>query len=241
MGILRGDGGGLDAFRHFMFSRGRQLYDEIKEIDVYRNHRESLRPWDRKLPLPVQAEANRRSEWTLNPPSTTEIFSVWLFCVALLLVVGLVPMYSNYTTMGYIWRDIEKPSIIYTNMGVLLAVWIIMHICTAMALWFVYLTEGWQKHQHVLLPFAITILLDAMWIDVMWSTYRFDYNLALWATYVAMTLVTMALMVRDEITIGALFLLPQFAVSIVIIVYTSEFMKMYGVMWVDNKIQKPFW
>lgn len=241
MGILRGHGGGLDAFRHFMFNRGRQLYDEIKEIDVYRNHRDSLRPWDRSLPLPVQAEANRRSQWTLNPPSTTEVFSVLIFCIGLLLCVGLIPMYSNFTTMAYLWRDIVKPDIVYTNNDVLLAIWIIVHISTAMSLWFVYLTEGWYKHQLVLLPFAVTILLDCMWVDILWYTFRFDYALGLWGTYCLLTMVTMALMIRDDIGIGALFLTPQFILSCMIIVYLVEFMKIHGAEFENAKIQRPYW
>lgn len=241
MGILRGDGGGVDAFRHFMFARGRELYDEIKEIDVYRNHRESLRPWDRLLPLPVQAEANRRSAWILNPPSTSEVFSSWLLCMALLLCVGLIPMYSNYETMGYIWRDIAKPEIVYTNTAVLLAIWIIVHICSALALWFVYLSEGWSKHQLVLLPFAVTILLDAMWVDILWYTARFDYSLGLWGSYCFLTIVTMLLMLRDEIGIGALFLTPQFILSVMIIVYLVEFTKLHGIMYTLPKVQRPFW
>lgn len=241
MGILRGDGGGMDAFRHFMFARSRQLYDEIKEIDVYRNHRESLRPWDRGLPLPVQAEANRRSAWTLNPPSTKEVFSVWVFCIGLLLCVGLIPMYSNFETMGYIWRDIVKPEIVYTNTSALLAIWVVVHLCSGFSLWFVYLSEGWAKHQLVLLPFAITILLDAMWVDVLWYTYRFDYALGLWAVYCLMTMLTMVAMVADEIGIGALFLFPQLIISAMIMMYIVEFMKIHGSEFVNAKIQQPFW
>lgn len=241
MPILRGDGGGIDSFRQFMYMRGRDLYDEIKEIDVYRNHRESLRPWDRKLPLPVQAEANRRSAWTLNPPSTTEVALVWFFCISLLLLVGLIPFYSNFETMGFVWRDVHKPTVVYTNTNVLLAIWIIVHLCSATSLWFVYLTEGWAKHQAVLFFFALTILLDVMWIDVMFYTLRFDYNLGLWIAYLVFSVVTIGLMLYDRIAIGAMFLLPQMALSIVFIVYTVEFMKLHGTTLQNEKIQKPFW
>lgn len=241
MPILRGNGGGLDAFTASTYLKGRDLYDEIREIDVYRNHRESLRPWDRKLPLPVQAEANRRSAWTLNPPRTSEVVNAFIFCVALLLLCGLIPLYSNMETMSFIWRDADKPVIVYTNTEVLLAIWIIVHICSGMALWFIYLTEGWAKHQLVLFCFAITILLDVLWVDVMFYTMRFDYNLGLWIAYLTMTVATIAAMLYDQIHIGALFLLPQMVLAVMIIVYTAEFMKLHGSTLVNAKIQRPFW
>lgn len=207
---------------------GRTLYDDLKSIPIYKNHRESLRPWDRKLPAVVEQEANRRSMWIIKPPTGYEIAGVLLGCMIAMIAAAIVPFLVNREYIQLAWRDIEKPSVIYHDGRVLFAVYIFVHLCTAFGLWFIYLSEGFSKHQLELVPFCVAVLCECVWLDVAFYIGRLDWCLMLWCGITLLTVVTQCLLVWKEVNISAIFLLPQLAGAITMLVYIIEFIKLHG-------------
>jgi hypothetical protein len=207
---------------------GKTLYDDLKEIPLYRDHRETLRPWDRRLPAIVEQEANRRSMWIIKPPPGWVIMSVLLLCIIGFLVVALTPFFVNQEFIELAWRDIEKPSVVYHDARVLFAVMIFVHISSAFGMWFIYLSEGFSKHQLELVPFALTLLCECVWMDVAFYIGRLDWTLMLWCAIALLTVITQTLLIWKDVNIATAFLLPQLGGSIAIIVYTIEFMKIHG-------------
>lgn len=244
MGILRGADGytGVDGVRAGLAQRARALYDELHEIPVYRHHRECLRPWDRKLPLVVEQEAVRRSTWILYPPTTTWIFCVLLMCLVGEILVAVLPMFINIDRAMLTWRDLKKPHFVYIKLQLLLAVWIIMHLCSGFALWFIYLTEGFSKHQLCCFLFAVFVVLDCLWMDVFFGAQRLDWTTALWCVMLLATVVLQVALIRDKIYIAALFMLPQVAVSIAVLVYLFGFIKIMGTAFEWSTLEfRHFW
>jgi tryptophan-rich sensory protein len=242
MGILRGkQRHGIEGLREFLYLQGRTLYDELRGIPVYRDHREALRPWDRRLPLVVDHEAQRRAQWTLKPPSTKWILFVLLVCIASVIAIGVVPAYANSENISLQWRDIAKPNAVYTKTNVLLSVWVIMHLTTGFALWFVYLSEGFAKHPLALFFMSVFLLLDCIWWDVAFSTHHFDWAVGVWVVMTIATLSAQVELVRDKIVIASLFLLPQLAVCITMLVYLISFSSSLGGTYRNQVIQKSSW
>lgn len=207
---------------------GKTLYDELGTIPIYRNHRESLRPWDRKLPAIVEQEANRRSMWILKPPSGLYIAFVLLCCMIATIGIAIVPFLVNMTFIQDMWRDIPIPSIVYYDARVLFAVSIVIHICTAFALWFIYLSEGFSKHQLELAPLCLSMLLECVWMDVAFYIGRLDWTLALWCAIFALTFLAQIFLIKKDVVIGMVFLLPQLIGALVVMLYTIEFIKLNG-------------
>uniref|UniRef100_A0A7S1M2V9 Uncharacterized protein n=1 Tax=Neobodo designis TaxID=312471 RepID=A0A7S1M2V9_NEODS len=207
---------------------GKTLYDDLKEIPLYRDHRETLRPWDRRLPAIVEQEANRRSMWIIKPPSGKVIMLVLLGCMIGFLAVALVPFLVNREFIELAWRDIEKPQVVYHDPRVLFAILIFVHLCSAFAMWFIYLSEGFSKHQLELVPFALTLLCECVWMDVAFYIGRLDWVLMLWGAIALLTVITQALLVWKEVNISMVFLLPQLAGAVAVMIYVVEFIKMHG-------------
>jgi tryptophan-rich sensory protein len=207
---------------------GKTLYDDLKSIPIYKNHRESLRPWDRKLPAIVEQEANRRSMWIIRPPSGYSISGVLLLCLLALVAIPLIPFLTNEDFIRLTWRDIEKPPVVYHDPRVLFAVLILVHVCSAFSVWFMYLSEGFNKHQLELVPFCLAVLCECVWMDVTFYVGRLDWTLMLWCAIFVLTLITQALLVWKEVSISMIFLLPQLAGALVVMVYTIEFIKIHG-------------
>ena len=96
-------------------------------------------------------------------------------------------------------------------------------------MWFIYLSEGFTKHQLELVPFALTLLCECVWMDVAFYIGRLDWTLMLWCAIALLTVVTQGLLIWKEVNIAMVFLLPQLGGSLAIIVYTIEFIKIHGV------------
>jgi tryptophan-rich sensory protein len=207
---------------------GKTLYDDLKHIPIYKNHRESLRPWDRALPAIVEQEANRRALWITKPPSGLQIFGLLVLCLAVCLTVTLLPFIVNAEYIALVWRDIAKPEIVYHDARVLLAVSIVVHITTGFALWFVYLSEGFSKHQLELIPFSLALLLESIWMDIVFYARRLDWALMLWVAILLCILCAQFLLVRGDVHISAIFLAPAMAAALVVVAYCVEFWRLHG-------------
>lgn len=212
------------------------LYNQISSIPVYKNHRHTLRPWDRQLPPTIDQEANRRQQWELHPPKEWQIFLALLLCVVGALIAGCLSLTVNNERISIMWRDTNKPSLVYTNGKVLLAVWVVAHICSGFSLWFVWLAEGFEKHLRVMAGICLMLFLDCIWLDVLFYTYRLDVTIGLWVVVMGTIIVTQVLLVKDGIAIGALFLIPLLATSIAVLVYLAAFAAMFGTTWATQTI-----
>lgn len=213
-----------------------QLYEQISNIPVYKNHRLTLRPWDRQLPPTIDQEANRRQQWELNPPPTWKIFTSLALCILGVLLAGCLSMLVNNVRITQMWKDTNKPQLIYTNGKVLVAVWVVSHICTGLSLWFVWLTQGFEKHLKVMAGFCIMIFLDCIWLDALFYTYRLDLTVIIWVAMLITTFVTQVFLARDNIVIGSLFLLPFVGTSIAVLVYLVAFIFIFGTTWATQTV-----
>lgn len=217
----------MDRVKLLLYEK-KSLYDDINRISVYRNHRLNLRPWDRKLPPVVEQEANRRQLWALIPPTGLQIFGVLLLCLLSFQVVGILPFAVNRVHIEDTWQNMDKPMIVYHDAKVLLACWIVIHVCNGFAMWFIWLTEGFSKHQSEMLFFGISIFLECTWMDIIFFTHHLDWAMACWVLIFLSTLATQVLMFRNHVEIGALFLIPYAAGCIVVMVYIQAFIDKFG-------------
>lgn len=227
MGLLNNDTGGIDALSS-QKNTGAMLYDELKKIDIYSEHRETLRPWDRRLPNVVTQEANRRAMWILKPPPNWFIFLVAVFSILSLEMILVLPFVWNLDRIHATWSQIPKPNVIYNDGRVLVAVAVICHLSSGFALWFVYLTEGFSKHQLELTLFACTVFGDCFWMDIVFYTGRLDWALIDWCCICFFTIATIVALVVRKVDLAAVFLLPQLAGSIAVIIYLIAFIDLVG-------------
>lgn len=224
MGKLRQSN--ADRFRGSV--TGFELYEQLKDIEVYKNHRESLRPWDRPLPAIVEQEANRRALWIMKPPSSLYIAAVFVICVTAMCLIGSIPFAINEEALGIVWKNLSKPSIVYHDARVLFAISIVCHACTGMSLWMIFLAEGFSKHVPELCPIAFTILLDCIWADVTFSALRLDWTLMIWCAILIFSFIAIVLLILRGVMVAALFMVPQLCGTMVVIAYVSEFYKLHG-------------
>lgn len=231
MGQIRASTNRWDSFKKFLFYRNASLYDDIAGINVYRNHRESLRPWDRKLPPIVEQEARRRAMWITHPPSGWWMSLMLTLCILLWECIGLLPILSNYETVKAEWRDAHKPKLVYTNTAVLLASWVVIHLCTGFSLWFLWLTEGFDKHKTELVPFFLAGLCECCWVDMAFYNRRLDWVVLCWVLVALFVILTQVFMFRGGVEIGTLFLLPHLFASIVMIAYAIAFIQLGDATW----------
>jgi len=208
--------------------KGRKsLYDDISSIHVYAKYRDNLRPWDRSLPPIVEQEANRREMWTIKPPTGWAILGMMLLCLGLWQVVGLVPVAANWEHIKLAWRDTEKPEIIYDNPKVLMAAWIVVHICTGFSLWFLWIAQGFDKHALELAPMLIFGIIEGLWCDILFYTRRIDWVLAAWYVILLFIILCQIASVYKKCSITGLFLLPHVAAAITVIVYCHAFLTVF--------------
>ena len=217
---------------------GKTLYEELRYIKPYRDHRESLRPWDRKLPSTVVQEANKRALWITQPPSGYWLIFILVVCLVAVQIPAVVPLLANLEFIQGYWRDIELPSIVYHDARVLLAVSIVVHVSTAIALWFVYLSEGFAKHQLEIAPICLALLAECVWMDVAFYVGRLDYLLAIFCLIFASIAVAIVLLCKFEVVMSAVMLGPHVAGALAMIIYCVAFLQLHGVQ-MRRPVQAP--
>lgn len=219
-----------------LFSR-KTLFDEVDKIPLYHNHRRNLRPWDRKLPHMVEAEADRRQHWQLQPPSALEIWGILCLCIITFQIVAMLPYIMNMQFVADTWKSISKPSVIHKDTKTLLAIWIVAHMSTGLSMWLVWLTEGFEKHQLELLTFAIATFAECAWLDVVMYTKHLDWAIGCWIVVFVFTVISQVLMCMNKVAIGAAFLIPHNAITIIAVVYLAAFVDMHGAKfeWLGQK------
>ena len=207
---------------------GKTLYEELRHLKPYQHHREALRPWDRKLPSTVEQEANRRTLWTTKPPSAELLFFVLVMCLAFTQIPAVVPLLSNLEFVQGFWNDVEKPAVVYHDARVLLAVSVVVHVALGLSLWFIFLAEGFSKHQLELAPIALALLAECVWMDVAFYVGRLDWVLAIFCVILAATVLAMVLLGYYEVSIAALMLVPYLCAAVAMIFYTVAFLNLHG-------------
>lgn len=207
------------------------LYNQVNKIPTYRKHRQNMRPWDRSLPPMVEQEMVKRQMWELFPPSRVKIIGTLILCLIGVVFAAILPALVNHKRIEIMWRDMDKPTIVYHDGSVLFAVWIVVHICTALTWWFVWLARGFENHLKIMAGLSLLLFLECIWLDVVFYTQRLDTTLAIWIAATAIILITQILMIVDKIEIGAIFLIPHLACSAAIIVYIIAFLILHGKSW----------
>ena len=207
------------------------LYRQVNNIPTYRKHRQNMRPWDRSLPPTVEQEMTKRQMWELFPPSRTLIIGLLFACLIGVVLAAIIPALVNYKRINQQWRDIEKPEIIYHEGRVLFAVYVVVHVCTGLSWWFVWLARGFDNHLRVMAGLSLLLFLECIWLDVIFYTYRVDITLAIWIICILSILWTQAFMIKDKIEIGALFMIPHLALAIAVVVYVFAFVDKFGGEW----------
>lgn len=215
------------ARQESQFLGRKSLYDDISTIHVYKDFRDNLRPWDRQLPPIVEQEANRREIWSIKPPSGKLIFFMMFLCIAIFQVVALLPLAVNWEHIKLAWRDTDKPSIVYNNASVLLAGWIVTHLCSGLSLWFLWLAQGFDKHAVELAPMLIFAIIEGLWCDVLFYTMRVDWVLAVWCTILFFIVVCQIACIYNRVAISALFLMPHVGTSVTVIIYSYAFLQLF--------------
>ena len=205
----------------------KNLYDDIRTIHVYNRFRDNLRPWDRQLPPIVEQEANRRDLWSIKPPTAKLIFFMMILCIALWQIVALMPLAANWEHINLAWTDTEKPSIVYDNPKVLLAAWVVTHLCSGFALWFLWIAQGFDKHALELAPMLIFAILEGLWCDILFYTHRIDWVFAAWCTILFFIFLCQVACIYKGVSISALFLLPHVAAAVTVIVYCWYFLQIF--------------
>lgn len=221
--------------------RKRALLRDVRRLPVYRDHRNNLRPWDRKLPVLLKQEVDQLDRWELEPPTGNRIFVTLLLCLLFYQLQWIIPYAVNQKKIWIVWENIALPSMVYFEPKVFAALWVVTHLCSGLSLWMVWLTEGFERHPWELLCLAIAFFAECPWLDVVFSTYRLDYTLAIWFCILVSEIVAMILMIRNGVKIGALFVLPMLAMTVAVLVYAFAFYDMYGkqITWLMDKPRAP--
>lgn len=217
------------------------LMKELRTLPIYRFHRHNLRPWDRKLPPLVAQEADNEQRWEIEPPSPSLIFGALFLSLTMYQLLWIMPVYINYDHLTEAWKNVEIPSLVYNEPKVWLALWIVTHLSSGLTLWFVWLTGGWIKHVPELLPIAIAFFCECMWIDIAVYVARLDILTILWVMISCCHVIAMYLLWSKKVAIGSIFLIPQFAASIAVTVYTGAFWSLHGhtYMWLGDVPREP--
>lgn len=217
------------------------LMKELRTLPIYRYHRHNLRPWDRKLPVLVAQEADHEEHWEIEPPSPLLIFGSLVLSLLIYQLLWLLPVYLNHDHIAAVWKNIAIPMLVYDEPKVWMSLWIVAHLCSGLTLWFVWLTGGWIKHVPELLPIAIAFFGECMWIDVAVYVGRLDLLVGLWVVISLCMMVSIVLLWRHKIAIGAIFLVPHFAACLSMIVYSAAFAHMHGktYMWLGDIPRQP--
>jgi len=103
----------------------------------------------------------------------------------------------------------------------------VSHICVGLALWCVWLAEGFAKHALELFPMLIFSMAECVWFDVLFYTQRLDWLMATWCFILFFVLVSQILLAYHGVGIATLFLIPHVITCAVIIVYIQAFMKLF--------------
>lgn len=217
------------------------LLKELHGLPVYRFHRHNLRPWDRKLPPLVAQEADNAQRWEIEPPTPGLIFGALLVSLVVYQLLWLLPVYSNAEHIAAVWKNILIPSIIYDEPKVWLSLWIVSHLASGLTLWFVWLTGGWIKHVPELLPLGIAFFAECMWIDVAVYVARLDILTMLWVMVACCLAVAIRLLWVKKVAIGSIFLIPHFAASLAMVIYSGAFWSFHGqtYVWLQDVPRPP--
>jgi tryptophan-rich sensory protein len=205
-----------------------QQYDTLGQISVYRHHIATLRPWDRPLPDAYLQQLSLRDAWNLDPPSLLQMLGVLCSLLVLLEAIGLLPLWWNEETLSEIWKVMKKPGALYDNGSVLVAVWALVHMTTAMCVWLVYLGGGFQKYKMRLFPLFCAIFVECSWSDAVFHKGRLDVGLAIWIMEFIFLCIAQVTIVR-VVKAAGLFLLPMMAVLGYLIYLFSEFIHNDGI------------
>eukprot|EP00756_Hemistasia_phaeocysticola_P044994 Hpha_TRINITY_DN18770_c0_g1::TRINITY_DN18770_c0_g1_i1::g.47464::m.47464/K05770/TSPO, BZRP; benzodiazapine receptor len=149
-------------------------FDEIENIPTLSQYIYHLRPWNCKPSEQYLEVLERRNYWFNHPPSVWWMLGVLALLVMANLFVALVNVAVNRTLFYQLWRDLKRPTFTYENPAVLLFVWGLAHLLSAIAAWFVYLSGGMKRHRRRMIPYTMFLVMEALIPDAFFGWRRID-------------------------------------------------------------------
>ena len=96
--------------------------------------------------------------------------------VAVNVVVAFAPVVWNYDIFTMLWRDLKKPGYVYEGGVGAVFTWLMVHLTSSFAPWFVFLTGGWVANRWCLLPYACMLACETLLADLLFGARRLDYT-----------------------------------------------------------------
>ena len=180
----------------------RLWFGEKNEVEDF-ERMEPLRPWEEKVPLSWVKDRGKRL-----PPLPLCMLLVGAICWLLLaLAVSLIPFVVNWDRNTSIWVYQTEKTVYTASDTIIIGTWIFVHMCSALAAWFVWMDGAFTNQMRRLVPFFVLLGVEVVIPDAIFAVPSNIFG-AIWLVVVFGVGLLAAIFLGREVSYSAILVVP---------------------------------